>query len=81
MYFLRIEEAEQERMAELLANILELNDIDRDIVLKAIENKGIDCFLGNPRLFGLSADICLKVSHIKTIVETLFKEGVDASGH
>ena len=28
MYFLRIEEAEQERMAELLANILELNDIE-----------------------------------------------------
>jgi len=75
MYFLSIEEAEQKRMAELLANILDLNDVNKDVILRAIEHKGIDYFLENPKLFGLSSDICLKIGYIKMIIETLFREG------
>jgi len=81
MYFLSVEEAEQKRMAKLLASILDINDLCKDVVLQAIEHKGIDYFLENPNLFGLPSDICVKVGYIKTIIETLFKEGVELDGY
>jgi len=82
MYFLTIEEFEQSKMGNLLARILKIEDkTTKEVILTAIEHKGIDNFLQYPRLFGLSTEICEGIEHFKTFIDAYYKsEGVEKNG-
>ena len=74
MYFLTIKEAEQERITELLASILEIDDASKEVMKNAIENKGVDYFLRHPYFFNLLPETCVKIGHIKHFIDMLHKE-------
>jgi len=82
MYFLTIEEFEQSKMGNLLIRILKIEDeATKEVILTAIEHKGIDYFLQYPRLFGLSTEICEGIEHFKTFIDVFYKnKEVDKNG-